>query len=248
MTPGGRLSAAVEAFANIAEQRRPAADALAEWGRAHRFAGSKDRAAIAALVYDALRRRASSAWLMGDDSARAVLLGSLHLARGLSADGIAALCSGEGHAPPPLTQGERARLENATLDGAPAHVAGDFPEWLAPHLLAAFGEQTTVELTALASRAPVDLRVNTLKTTRERASADLAHLRPTPTAHAPDGLRVAIGADGRAPALAAERAFVKGWIEIQDEGSQLASQLTGAAEGEQVLDFCAGGGGKSTLR
>ena len=69
MTPSARLSAAIEVFADIEARRRPAADALKDWGLSHRFAGSGDRAAIAGLVYDALRRKSSSAWLMGEASA-----------------------------------------------------------------------------------------------------------------------------------------------------------------------------------
>ena len=91
MTPAARLAAAIEVFGSIEKERRPAADALKSWGLAHRFAGSGDRAAIAGLVYDALRRRASSAFLMGEDTPRAVLLGMLKCERDLPADGIAKL-------------------------------------------------------------------------------------------------------------------------------------------------------------
>lgn len=245
MTPAARLAAAIEILARIEAERRPAADAMAEWGRSHRFAGSKDRAAISALLYDALRRRTSAGWIMGDPSARGVLLGSLREARGLDVDAIAALCTGETHAPPPLSDAERQRLRDATTANAPAPIAGDFPEWLAPALQAAFGDRLIAEMQALATRAPVDLRVNTLKTTRDKVLADLAHLNPAPTPLSPAGLRVAIGPDGRAPALHAERAFIKGQFEVQDEASQLATLLTGAREGEQVLDICAGAGGKT---
>ena len=85
MTPSARLAAAIEVVAEIEARRRPAADALKDWGLAHRFAGSGDRAAIAGLVYDALRRRASSAYVMGDARPRAVLLGMLRLERKLDA-------------------------------------------------------------------------------------------------------------------------------------------------------------------
>lgn len=245
MTPAARLAAAIEILARIEAERRPAADAMAEWGRSHRFAGSKDRAAISALLYDALRRRTSAGWIMGDPSARGVLLGSLREARGLDVDAIAALCTGETHAPPPLSDAERQRLRDATTADAPAPIAGDFPEWLAPALQATFGERLIAEMQALATRAPVDLRVNTLKMTRDKVLADLAHLNPAPTPLSPAGLRIAIGPDGRAPALHAERAFIKGQFEVQDEASQLATLLTGAREGEQVLDICAGAGGKT---
>jgi 16S rRNA (cytosine967-C5)-methyltransferase len=158
---------------------------------------------------------------------------------------IAALFSGEGHAPAPLSEAERERLRTGDLTDAPAAVQGDYPEWLAPAFAESFGDAAVEEGRALANRAPVDLRVNTLKTDREKARAALAHLAPTPTPLSPLGLRVAIRADGRGPALSAEPAYVKGLVEVQDEGSQLAALLTGAAPGVQALDFCAGAGGKT---
>ncbi|WP_018262526.1 RsmB/NOP family class I SAM-dependent RNA methyltransferase [Methylobacterium sp. WSM2598] len=245
MTPSARLSAAIEVLADIGARRRPAADALKDWGLAHRFAGSGDRAAIAGLVYDALRRRASAAWIMGEDAPRAVLIGSLRLQRGLAGATIAGLCSGERFAPAPLTEAERARLDTATLADAPLHVAGDVPEWVLPSLVAALGDDLLPELKALARRAPLDIRVNTLKADRDRVAAALAHLNPAPTPHAPDGLRIPVPDDGRGPALHVEPEFLEGLFEIQDEGSQLAARLTGARPGETVIDLCAGGGGKT---
>ena len=84
------------------------------------------------------------------------------------------------------------------LDAAPLHVAADIPEWLAPHFLAAFGERALAEGRALAERAPVDLRVNRLKTTRDNVLAALAHLNPQPTPFSQLGLRIAPSPDGRA--------------------------------------------------
>src|SRR6202167_2404597 len=94
MTPSARLSAAIEVFADVETRRRPVADVLKDWGLSHRFAGSSDRAAIAGLVYDALRRKASSAWLMGDPSPRAALIGMLRQERGLGVEELEKLCSG----------------------------------------------------------------------------------------------------------------------------------------------------------
>src|SRR5712691_9652742 len=178
MTPSARLSAAIEIFADIEARRRPAADALKDWGLAHRFAGSGDRAAIAGLVYDALRRRASSAYVMGDERPRAVLLGMLRLERKLDVAAIAKLADGARFAPGPLSDEERARLDAASLDGAPPWVAGDYPEWLDPHLARVFGEERGAEGAALASRAPLDLRVNALMGKRDEAATALADLAP----------------------------------------------------------------------
>ena len=107
MTPAARIAAAIEAMADIEARRRPAADALKDWGLSHRFAGSKDRAAIASLVYDALRRKTSAGWIMGDNTPRAVVLGMLRLQRGLDVGAIAALYSGDRFAPEPLSDVER---------------------------------------------------------------------------------------------------------------------------------------------
>src|SRR6266536_1350883 len=210
MTPGARLAAAIEIFADIEATRRPAAGALKDWGLHHRFAGSADRAAIAGLVYDALRRRASSAFLMGRQSPRAVLLGMLKLERGLDVAAMAALCDGSRHAPPPLV-----------------------------------GEERGQELAALASRAPLDLRVNSLKADRDAVAASLADLHPVPTRWSPFGLRISLAADAKSPAIHAEPVFLKGQIELQDEGSQLAALLCAAKAGEQAIDLCAGAGGKT---
>lgn len=245
MTPSARLSAAIEVLADIEARRRPAPDALKDWGLAHRFAGSKDRAAIASLVYDALRRRASSAHVMGEASPRAILLGALALARGLSRAEIAAQCSGDRFAPAPLTPEEAAALDRLDLSKAPPAVAGDFPDWLTDDLSAAFGDEVVAEMTALAARAPIDIRVNTLKTERLRLIPDLAHLQPELTPHAPTGLRFGHGEDGRGPTLQVTPEFLKGLFEIQDEGSQLVAAMTGAGPDMQVVDLCAGGGGKT---
>src|SRR5947209_13744317 len=124
MTPAARLSAAIEVLDDIGRRHRPAAQALKDWGRSHRFAGSGDRVAIAGLVYDALRRKASSAWIMGADTPRAVLLGMLARERGLDVEAISALSNGARFAPEPLLDDEHARLRARSLEGAPSHVRG----------------------------------------------------------------------------------------------------------------------------
>lgn len=246
MTPAARISAAIEVLSDIDARRRPAAEALKDWGLSHRFAGSKDRAAIASLVYDALRRKASAAWIMGEATPRALVLGMLRLQRNMTSDAIGALCSGERFAPEPLSSIEREKLQEASLEGAPAHVAGDFPEWIEPSLQRLFGDDLIAEMQALTSRAPLDLRVNTLKvSSRDEAHDALPHLGAVETPLSPLGLRILPSEDGRGPAVQSEPEFIKGWVEIQDEGSQLAALLSGVKPGEQVVDLCAGGGGKT---
>jgi 16S rRNA (cytosine967-C5)-methyltransferase len=245
MTPAARLSAAIEVIQTIDADRVPAGQALKEWGTAHRFAGSGDRAAIAGLVWDVLRRRSSSAWLMDDDTPRARVLGMLKLERGMDVGAVAALCDGGRFAPVPLSEGERAALTSRSLSDAPAHVAGDYPEWLDAPLAAMFGDDRVAEATAMASRAPLDLRVNTLKGKPEKVLSSLKHLGAKPTPWSPIGLRIELGADARNPGIHAEEDFIKGAIEVQDEGSQLAALLSAAKPGEQVIDLCAGAGGKT---
>jgi 16S rRNA (cytosine967-C5)-methyltransferase len=245
MTPAARLSAAIEVIDTIDTQRIPAAQALKEWGTSHRFAGSGDRAAIAGLVWDVLRRRASSAWVMDADTPRARVLGMLRVERGMDAESISALCDGGRFAPEPLTEAERTVLLSRSTADAPAHIAGDYPEWLDLYLAQMFGDDRAAEAVAMASRAPLDLRVNTLKAKREKVLGSLSHLGATPTPWSPFGLRIALGADARNPGVHAEEAFIKGAVEVQDEGSQLAAMFSAAKPGEQVIDLCAGAGGKT---
>jgi 16S rRNA (cytosine967-C5)-methyltransferase len=245
MTPGARLSAAIEVLADIEDRRRPAGDALKDWGLAHRFAGSGDRAAIGGLVFDALRRRNSAAHLMGASTPRAILFGALRLERGLSLGAIARLADGTRYSPPPPDHTEANALTAALRHDAPAHVSGDYPEWLDPYFAAVFGEERADEGAALSRRAPVDLRVNTLQGDRDTAAAALAHLHAVSTPWSPVGLRIALSAEAKSPPLHAEPAYIDGLIEIQDEGSQLAALLSGARPGETVIDLCAGGGGKT---
>src|SRR5882672_6372174 len=245
MTPAARLSAAIELIDTIDAQRIPAAKALKEWGTAHRYAGSGDRAAISGLIWDVLRRRASSAWIMDNDTPRARVLGMLKVERAMDVDAIAALCDGGRFAPEPLSEHERGALTSRSTADAPSHIAGDYPEWLDGYMAQVFGDDRVAEATAMASRAPLDLRVNTLKAKREKVLGSTAHLGAQPTPWSPIGLRIELGADARNPGIHAEEDFIKGGIEVQDEGSQLAAMFTAAKPGEQVIDLCAGAGGKT---
>lgn len=245
MTPAARIASAIDVLADIEQNRRPTADAIRDWGKGHRFAGSGDRANVANVVYDALRVKASACWLMGEETPRAAVIGMLRRMRGLDTAAIAGLFGVDRYAAPALTEAEIARLDTATMDGAPAHVTGDYPEWLEPYFERAFGDARVAEISALAARAPLDLRVNALKAIRPQIMEAIGHLNPEPSPLAPEGLRLAPREDGRVPYVQAEPAFIKGAVEVQDEGSQLVAVLANAQAGEQVLDLCAGGGGKT---
>lgn len=246
MRDGGRLAAAIDVLGQIETRHRPARLALKDWGVSARYAGAKDRAFVSGLVLDALRRRRSLAWRMGEESDRAVALGVLRFDWGWDAERIAAAAE-EAHGPGPLTHGERERFNDPIpLEGAPAAVRGDYPDWLAPHLERAFGDAAAAEGEALARRAPTDLRVNTLKADLPRAEKALAPFHPERVEIAPNALRIpAPAAAERAAPVEALPEFEKGWFEVQDAGSQWAAAFAGEIAHKQVLDFCAGGGGKT---
>src|ERR1700744_5155756 len=119
MIPAARVAAAIEVLADIETRHRPAADAMKDWGLSHRFAGSGDRAAIAGLAYDALRRKASAAFLMNDTGARANVIGMLRLQRDRSPAQINALFDGARFAPAPLSDAEQHALGQGSLAEAP---------------------------------------------------------------------------------------------------------------------------------
>lgn len=246
MTPAARLSAAIDVLTDVDTNRRPVQDALKAWGLAHRFAGSGDRVAIGNLVFDTLRRRASLAWRMGSDAPRAVVLAAFHVIWGHSLDDIDRRFAMEAHAPSPLTEAERRALSADTLADAPDWVRADVPEWLAPSLVRAFGPAMVAEGAALAGRAPVDLRVNTLRADRDKVLAALADLDAVAGGLSPVSVRVPVGeGPAKPPHVQSELAFSRGWFEVQNEGSQVAALLAGVRPGQQVLDLCAGAGGKT---
>jgi 16S rRNA (cytosine967-C5)-methyltransferase len=216
MTPAARVQSAIELLDSIvaaAKAKGPPADrVLAEWVRGNRFAGSKDRRAIRELVYDAIRACGPV-----PPSGRAAML------RLAQADvALASLFDGSRYGPAPVVDGD------AVAEG------GIAPEWLEQALAAS--DIAGPEAAALLKRAPLDVRVNTLKAERETIALP-AEARPLA---APDGLRLAAGTP-----VEQWSAYREGAIEIQDGGSQLACQALAAKAGETVIDLCAGAGGKT---
>lgn len=247
MRDGGRVEAAIRILTEIETSRRPARLALKAWSDGARFAGSGDRAFVAGLVLDALRRRRSSAWRMEADTPRGAILGVLVLNWGWSPDRIAAAFAEAPHGPGPLSETETARISSPRdLSDAPEAVAADLPEWLAPAFTQVFGDRVRIEGEALARRAPVDLRVNTLKSDTARALKAAAAVGAHPLPGLPLALRIdPPAAAERTPSVESLPEFVKGWMEVQDAGSQVAAACAGEVKGLQVLDLCAGGGGKT---
>ncbi|MBM3507738.1 MAG: RsmB/NOP family class I SAM-dependent RNA methyltransferase [Alphaproteobacteria bacterium] len=250
MTPAARTESAIGLLDQILSQpREPADRVVAGWFRQRRYAGAKDRAYIQNLVWSVLRRRGALEWSLGhadvgEASARSLVLASLVAEEGLDDAALADRFSGAEHAPPPLTDTDRAAVAavRAVGDGAPDWALGNYPPLLDEPLREVFGDDAAAETAALAERAPADLRVNTLKADRDAAIAALARegITAQPTPLSPVGLRL----DARAN-VAGSNAFRDGLVEVQDEGSQLVALLVGARPGETVIDWCAGGGGKT---
>jgi 16S rRNA (cytosine967-C5)-methyltransferase len=229
MTPGARAAAAITVLEAVLAGR-PAEVALTNWGRANRYAGSGDRAAVRDIVFDVLRCRRSCAALGGGATARGLVLG---WARKV---GTEALFDGQGHAPSPPRPDEAARQP----EGAEAL---DCPDWLEGPLRDALQDRFAAVMAAMQRRAPVFLRVNLARLAREDAVAALAAEGIVAIPHdlAASALQVVEG--GRK--VQASRAYAEGLVELQDAASQAVVEMVPLADGQAVLDLCAGGGGKT---
>ena len=266
MTPAARIASAIELVALVLEPggegtqhdsplplapsregRGPAAvrarpaDAVAnDFFRARRFIGSGDRRDISERVWRVLRSRRRLGWWLGDHATSRLLVAASLLLEGVRYAAVAEAFSGGRFAPAQLSRSEQAmlrRLEGHALEhpSMPSAMRLEVPDWL-------FSRIGQAELRALQEPAPLDLRVNLLKATREEARAALAAegLEAAPTPLSPWGLRI----EGRRQVTTGP-AFRAGLVEIQDEGSQLVAALVDARPGTRVADLCAGAGGKT---
>ncbi len=237
MTPAARLSAAIELLDRWTASDEGMDRLLARWGRESRYAGSKDRAAISDIVYDCLRKKRSLAALGGGPSGRAIVAAHAMLNGG----DLDALFSGARYAPAPLNAAERSAL--AATPAMKDTERLDIPDWLEAPLRDSLGDEFASVLAALWERAPLDLRVNALKTEVSEAQQALEAegIETCPGPFSPWCLRVVEGARK----VARSSAYQDGLIEIQDAASQAVARLSGARPLTTVIDLCAGGGGKT---
>jgi len=234
MTPAARVSAAIEILDSVLGGLR-AETVLTRWGRANRYAGSKDRAAIRDHVYDALRQRDSALGRAGGArTGRSLMRGVLH-AQGVDLD---AIFTGDKFAPLPLSSDER-----MFVLPTPECVQHDIPDWLWPHWTVSLGDRASDIARALQQRAPVFLRVNLLKTTPDQACDLLLDAGYDVTKH--PNVPTALCVTGRTAGLQMTQVYIDGLIELQDAHSQASVTLLDANQTGPILDYCAGGGGKS---
>lgn len=229
MTPAARISAAIEVLDRVLAGQ-PAEQALLRWSRASRFAGSGDRAAVRDLVFDALRCRNSHAALGGSLTGRGLMIGGLRAA----GQDPAALFTGQGHAPAPPGEGEGTGT---------AEAVADIPDWIRPLWDASLGARGDAVAAAMRHRAPIWLRVNPLRATSAEAVRALAG--DGITVQADPRLATALRVTGNERRLSQSRAYRDGLVELQDLSPQLACAALPVAPGMRILDYCAGGGGKT---
>ena len=247
MMPAARIQAAIELLDEVLATDRSADGVFSNYFRVRRFIGAKDRRAVSDQVWRVLRYRARLAWALGTDAptARLMVIGNLVRGESKSVDAVAGLFSGVRNGPSPLSTNERRMAERAMtqdLGDAPRAIKFECPEWLLEKIDAAFGEDADKEVSALGQEAALDLRVNTLKATRDEVLASLkgegldAALPPL----SPLGIRLPARI-----ALGAHEGFKKGLFDVQDEASQICALLVDARPGQAIIDMCAGAGGKT---
>lgn len=253
MKPSARIQATIDILEQVAASARIPMDGIVgDYMRHRRYIGSKDRADVAERTYNLIRAYARLGWWIehegGEDTPRSNIIAFLMLEEGINLEQLKSLFDGTQYAPTPLSDSEIAfaeKLAGQTLDhpDMSAAVRAECPPLYAAKLQDYFGAAFEEEMAAMKKHAPLDLRVNTFLIARDKACESLikdGRITTDPTPFSPWGLR----ARGKAH-ISRSKAFVKGWIEIQDEGSQLIAHICGAQPGMQVLDYCAGGGGKT---
>ncbi len=247
MKPASRIQTTIEILEILEKKPLPMDLIIGDYMRNRRYIGSKDRREVAERLYDIARHHARLSYILhnlkSENTPRLRVLAYLKAFEGLEEKRIDDICDGSQYAPAPLTDEEREFLaKNINLADMPAHVRVECPDLYREKLEAYFGDNFETEMAAMIPSASLDMRVNTFLISREDAQASLKKdgVETNLTPYSPYGLRAQDKAF-----LSKTKAFHKGWVTIQDEGSQLIAHICGAMPGMQVLDYCAGGGGKT---
>ncbi len=243
----GRIAAAIEILEQVLNSHLPISLALKNWGMNNRFAGSGDRAIIGNIVYDALRKKALYSHLMQQESARALALSVIVRDWGIGVEQLNEEFENNKFAPQKISPKEQKLLEAKIDEGKiKEEIIANFPLWLAPKLKDFFGNDFVAQGKAFALRPSLDLRVNQIKSNAQKVQKALKYFSPTSSNILKNCLRIRAGSGAeRVPNITSNQAYQRGWFEIQDLGSQIVSALIDAKVGEQVLDYCAGAGGKT---
>ena len=246
MKPQARIQTTIEILNLLKENNLPMDLMIGDYMRNRRFIGSKDRRDVVERLYHIVRHFARLGHILGgagaDDTPRARVLAYLKLYEGCDEKRLDDLFDGSKYAPETLSDEERTFVKSIEMSQFPAHVRVECPEQYRSSLEAYFGDYFEAEMAAMMESATLDLRVNVFVKSREEAQGSLAkdQVETEPTPYSPWGLRCNDKAF-----LSKTKAFNKGWVAIQDEGSQLIAHVCDAQPGMQVLDYCAGGGGKT---
>ena len=241
MRNAGRLAAAIEVMADFQARRVPMKTAIKDWGRANRYAGAKDRAWISGICLEALRRRASYEAVMSGGGARTLILAAMRWSYHVNLEDLNEMAGEAPHGPGTLNAAELDALARA----APPTIV-EAPDWTWPLFERAFDDAWRDEVAALTARADIDLRINTLKASPEKAMGALKTVKAVADPFLVNAARInAPATSEKGPPVNVIPAFNKGWVEVQDRCSQIAAAAAGDIAGLQVLDFCAGGGGKT---
>ncbi|MAU87466.1 MAG: hypothetical protein CML83_06820 [Rhodobiaceae bacterium] len=245
-----QIQSSIEILEQIIVRYKTIPMATKEWSADNRFAGSSDRSIIINIINMAMRRKNSSAYLLNDDSPRSIIIGALFNELKYDIEIISSIFNNEKYAPSSLTSDEIKSLNGANqrLIKAEDWIKFDVQESLLSEYVATFKDDIEDQLLKLSSMPDLDIRVNTLKTNSENVSKAISKYNPMPTNYSPYAMR--LKSDGilfKYPNLENTISYNKGHFETQNEGSQISAILSGAIPRMQILDFCAGQGGKSAI-
>lgn len=251
MKPSARIQAVLDLLAEFKETSKPADVITSNFFRTRRYIGSKDRAEISKFFWDFMRNKARLEWHLVkvgySISIRSAFIAYLKLVQQKTYAEIHQLFDGDKYAPTKLTKADTNlidHLDKISLahDEMPQDVKLEIPAWAFSHFKNRFGDNIEAEARAFQQPAPLDLRVNTLKTDRDTVLAQLSKegWNIVATDYSQTGLRLK-----NRPNIAAHELFRDGHVEVQDEGSQLIAEISAPKPGDQVIDFCAGAGGKT---